>query len=1207
MKPMLAKIPFHHPCRLFSCNKINNSLLRPLTTSLSLSLDPPDPSPSPFTTSTHHDHKTHCFSLADRLLNRGLISAAQGVIDRIIHHSPSISDVISTVHFAIDRNLDLNSHSYAFFIQKLVNSGHSHFAEKLYTDTIISRGDLDEALCVFDLMIVSGTRPTAHLYLSLVHNFLKRRRIVEAESLCKKMESYHLSPGRVIYTEIIYGHCKEGDMERAVDVFGRMQKMGCEPDAYTYNTLIYGFCELGSVDLGWELYYLMLDSGLQPNVVTYSILISKYCKDGKVDCGLKLLEEMFSSNVAPTVHCYSALLSALYKENRVDMADDLLNKMLDSGVAPDHLIYLYLIKRYPKDELRLAEMILQALVKSGCGNDASLISSFFTCLLNKAVEEDVEPLVNKILGTNICFSDEVFSILISALCAGGETNLALKFVYKIRFHRCKPLLSMYNFMIKYLCREGSFEDAKSLIGCMEGQGMLPNLATYLIMVNEHCKRGDLFSAFEVFEEMNERGLKPSVAIYDSIIGALCNDERLVEAEHMFKRMLKAGVAADEVVYTTLINGYSKNGKPIEACRLFHKMIKSGIKPSSHAYAALINGLIKKNMTNKGYNYLSRMLESGFVPDIVLYTMLINQFCRKGDFSFALNILDLMVRNKIHPDLITYGSLISGFCRNDLDIARRCHFVDKKVKYKLLLLLHQFTSKPMRHSEGVPWRSFGEMIDYVLMLMQDAKENGLMPDLHLHNAVINGYCRAGKMRDAYAHFQLMQEDGLGPNQVTYTTFIDGYIRHGEIDRAIQLFNSMNLDGCAPDKVTYNILIKGLCRTRRIIEALSLSHTMKKRGLYPSKVSNERLLKSLCDMCSRDLAFQIHEEMLLHGYVPCRCNYRLQSLCEICLSSFALKRESHTLIDMMLKRGKSADEAIKSLMNVLITWCQASCKLGLTGYLGRMCICLSILPNIAMCAADNYRASPMDDMHKSFPGEDLLLQIWCPSDKFDRAMGQNDGIIEMLRGDIGVDVRGLDEVLFPAQEALLHIESQIVDLGSDKDNNIRMSPTKGRFPLGTEGEDKLVQSPTVVYGSVSYDWAIIVLYVVDPGSCTCAMCIALMIPVLVEITSRLRSYLYWEIFFPEDFTPPSVSAPGYSGSTSVLEDAVASAGGSIDNKENDSHEDTPSGLNRSKLEVVIPDHAVTKLIMRNKLAQISKGTYLTITLHVDLICVQKSTCY
>ncbi|XP_061957133.1 RNA-binding KH domain-containing protein RCF3-like isoform X2 [Populus nigra] len=98
-----------------------------------------------------------------------------------------------------------------------------------------------------------------------------------------------------------------------------------------------------------------------------------------------------------------------------------------------------------------------------------------------------------------------------------------------------------------------------------------------------------------------------------------------------------------------------------------------------------------------------------------------------------------------------------------------------------------------------------------------------------------------------------------------------------------------------------------------------------------------------------------------------------------------------------------------------------------------------------------ADPIADSAQPFYVEDLVFRILCPIDKLNRVVGESDGIVDLLQNEIGVDVKvadpvsgsdeqiitifseeGPDDELFPAQEALLHIQTRIVDLVPDNDN-------------------------------------------------------------------------------------------------------------------------------------------------------------------------------
>lgn len=313
------------------------------------------------------------------------------------------------------------------------------------------------------------------------------------------------------------------------------------------------------------------------------------------------------------------------------------------------------------------------------------------------------------------------------------------------------------------------------------------------------------------------------------------------------------------------------------------------------------------------------------------------------------------------------------------------------------------------------------------------------------------------------------------------------------------------------------------------------------------------------------------------------------------------------------------------------------------------------------ASESAATPIAD-HAQFFGEEIVFRILCPNDKVESVMGESDGIIDILRGDVGVDVsvtdpvpgsaeriiivsseEGPEDELFPAQEALLHIQSRIVDLGADKDNNI--ITTRLLVPateIGClEGRDgslnemrRLTRAnihilPKEELPLCAWTADELVQIVGDIRAARDA---------LVQVTSRLRSYLYRDVSISKDFPPPPpVSATGhieanspnrssapddFKGSdpstasyqttqsvTTTLQskDGGRSGSGLPEQEATNAYEEgfgapvrppVPIATKRT-MEVVIPEHAVPSLIMRSgsKLAQISEMSGATVTLVED----------
>lgn len=301
------------------------------------------------------------------------------------------------------------------------------------------------------------------------------------------------------------------------------------------------------------------------------------------------------------------------------------------------------------------------------------------------------------------------------------------------------------------------------------------------------------------------------------------------------------------------------------------------------------------------------------------------------------------------------------------------------------------------------------------------------------------------------------------------------------------------------------------------------------------------------------------------------------------------------------------------------------------------------------------APNNDNGQVMYVEDLVFRILCPVDKVDTVAGESDGIIELLQNEIGVDVKilnpvassdeqviiissdeGPDDELFPAQEALLHIQTRIVDLVPEKENVITT-----RLVVQTDeveclgGRDGLLSDMQKITGAT-----VKILPKEELPPCVSRTDEVIQIvgeikaarEALVEVTSRLRSFTYRE-FFQKDIPSPAIPASSPARSTigadknsfnntspsqqnysvndvptsiyqntpakpiaQPVKETGASASEIAKQNESERREDIPSGLNRmhvtlvtrSILEVVIPPHAAPKLITksRNKLAQISE---------------------
>ena len=73
-----------------------------------------------------------------------------------------------------------------------------------------------------------------------------------------------------------------------------------------------------------------------------------------------------------------------------------------------------------------------------------------------------------------------------------------------------------------------------------------------------------------------------------------------------------------------------------------------------------------------------------------------------------------------------------------------------------------------------------------------------------------------------------------------------------------------------------------------------------------------------------------------------------------------------------------------------------------------------------------AASVNDNMMPFYGEDLVFRILCPIDKVDSVIGDSDGIIELLRDEVGVDIKVSDPVTGSNEQILIISSDEVLQL-------------------------------------------------------------------------------------------------------------------------------------------------------------------------------------
>ncbi|URE05322.1 PPR repeat [Musa troglodytarum] len=288
--------------------------------------------------------------------------------------------------------------------------------------------------------------------------------------------------------------------------------------------------------------------------------------------------------------------------------------------------------------------------------------------------------------------------------------------------------------------------------------------------------------------------------YDALIEILGFDKKSRVPQHFLREIGQEDREVLGRLLNVLVRKCCHSGFWNEALEELGRLKDFGYKPSKVTYNTLVqvhDGLFAHSLCKAGQwaEALNIIEAEDFTLDTVLCTQMISGLLEASLFEEAMSFLHRMRSNSCVPNVVTYRTLLSGFLR-------------KKQ-------LGKYGGK------GFPSISGNET-------------NDVVPDVYTYTILIDSFCKAGLIEQAWRWFKEMQRDGCLPNVVTYTALIHAYLKAKQLSKANELFKSMNSMGCVPNVVTYTALIDGLCKAREIEEACHIYAKM--RGICEDAVGS-----------------------------------------------------------------------------------------------------------------------------------------------------------------------------------------------------------------------------------------------------------------------------------------------------------------------------------------------------------------------------------
>ncbi|KAK8953152.1 Pentatricopeptide repeat-containing protein [Platanthera guangdongensis] len=133
--------------------------------------------------------------------------------------------------------------------------------------------------------------------------------------------------------------------------------------------------------------------------------------------------------------------------------------------------------------------------------------------------------------------------------------------------------------------------------------------------------------------------------------------------------------------------------------------------------------------------------------------------------------------------------------------------------------------------------------------------GLQWDVFISAAIVDMYCRCGKVEDARKVFNRMRKRDL----VTWTVMISGYADCGDPEESVALFDQMREKGIVPDKVTMVTVVYACAKLGAMHMATTIHDYVQRRKFSLDVILGTAMIDMYAKCGSADAAREIFDQM------------------------------------------------------------------------------------------------------------------------------------------------------------------------------------------------------------------------------------------------------------------------------------------------------------------------------------------------------------
>ncbi|KAL0431726.1 UNVERIFIED_CONTAM: Pentatricopeptide repeat-containing protein, mitochondrial [Sesamum radiatum] len=356
------------------------------------------------------------------------------------------------------------------------------------------------------------------------------------------------------------------------------------------------------------------------------------------------------------------------------------------------------------------------------------------------------------------------------------------------------------------------EEYEKNIARILDDAMMPDFNSSII---EKCHSLDIKSSLTMVNEMARWGQAISLPALSSLLNRLCRAPFSIETiNHLLGIMSKSTYQLDQKTLNMLVQAYSKKGFTFSARTLLDGMVRRGYKVENSTYTALLFDISKKGDL-RSLGYCCKLAQkSNWSPDAKDGKALLSYLCQNKWLNEALELFETMLFVAPYDASNTFQSLLGELCRHGFTSA--AHVLLEEFP-RLISTLDASIQLITQLCKSQNYEKAVKLKNVYLRYQPSA----LLP---VHCALINGFCKSGRVEEATGLFKEVSMKGLIPDVNVFNSLLEGYCGLNNLNKVKELLGGMTRKSFSISISSYSNIVRLICAEEKFPLALSLKRLM-----------------------------------------------------------------------------------------------------------------------------------------------------------------------------------------------------------------------------------------------------------------------------------------------------------------------------------------------------------------------------------------------